>query len=220
MFVLSVLIFPPLKEIPEYRVEERSLTIPNDLNQSYCLRVEVSKDSGKVWTTAESCVPPSGKSVPLNLQTATNVNVSVCLVYRPEVCGEPVISKIRKFQTSVLVKWNWKLQISLCIWRSRRIRGLERMRMKWAAPSEFGTYRLCEQRRFRRACASAQSRQNLRCSLIQAVNQEEPSDRKPDPWSLWMAGHAQLKFVMTECSKTQIRLTRPKWNFWFKINGE
>ena len=76
----------------------------------------------------------------------------------------------------------------------------------WAAPSEFGTYRVCEQRRFRRACASAQSRQNLRCSLIQAVSQEEPSDRKPDPWPLWMAGHAQLKFVMTECSKTQIRL--------------
>ena len=75
--------------------------------------------------------------------------------------------------------------------------------------SEFGTYRLCEQRRFRRACASAQSRQNLRYSLIQAVSQEEPSDRNPDPWPLWMAGHAQLKFVMTECSKTQIRLTRP-----------
>ena len=61
------------------------------------------------------------------------------------------------------------------------------------------------------ACASAQSRQNLRCSLIQAVSQEEPSDGKPDPWPLWMAGHAQLKFVMTECSKTQIRLTRPNW---------
>ena len=77
----------------------------------------------------------------------------------------------------------------------------------WTASSEFGTYRICEQRRFRRACASAQSRQNLRCSLIQAVSQEEPSDRKPDPWPLWMAGHAQLKFVMTECSKTQICLT-------------
>ena len=77
-----------------------------------------------------------------------------------------------------------------------------------AASSEFGIYRLCEQRRFRRACASAQSRQNLCCSLIQAVSQEEPSDRKPDPWPLWMAGHAQLKFVMTDCSKTQIRLTR------------
>ena len=77
----------------------------------------------------------------------------------------------------------------------------------WTASSEFGTYQLCEQRRFRRACASAQSRQNLRCSLIQAVSQEEPSDRKSDPWPLWMARHAQLKFVMTECSKTQIRLT-------------
>ena len=30
----------------------------------------------------------------------------------------------------------------------------------------------------------AQSRQNLRCSLIQAVSQEEPSDGKPDPWPL------------------------------------
>ena len=54
----------------------------------------------------------------------------------------------------------------------------------WTASSEFGTYRLCEQRRFRRACASAQSRQNLRRSLIQAVSQEEPSERKPDPWPL------------------------------------
>ena len=45
--------------------------------------------------------------------------------------------------------------------------------------------------------------------LIQAVSQEEPSDRNPDPWPFWMAGHAQLKFVMTECSKTQIRLTGP-----------
>ena len=88
--------------------------------------------------------------------------------------------------------------------------GVDCRKPQWAASSEFGTYRLCKQRRFRRACASAQSRQNLRCSLIQVVSQEEPSDRKPDPWPLWMAGHAQLKFVMTECSKTQIRLARPR----------
>ena len=31
---------------------------------------------------------------------------------------------------------------------------------------------------------TAQSRQNLRCSLIQAVSQEESLDRKPDPWPL------------------------------------
>ena len=54
----------------------------------------------------------------------------------------------------------------------------------WTASSEFGTYRLCEQRRFWRTCASAQSHQNLRCSLIQAVSQVEPLDRKPDPWPL------------------------------------
>ena len=57
----------------------------------------------------------------------------------------------------------------------------------------------------------AQSRQNLRCSLLQAMRQEEPSDRKPDPWPLWMAGHEQLKCFMAECSKTQIRLTRPNY---------
>ena len=74
---------------------------------------------------------------------------------------------------------------------------------------------ICEQRRFRRSCASAQSRQNLRCSLIQAVNQEEPSDRKPDPWHLWM-GHAQLKFVMTEFSKTLICLTRHIYGYPMK----
>ena len=57
--------------------------------------------------------------------------------------------------------------------------------------------------------AKAQASLGIHCSLIQAVSQEEPSNRKPDPWPLWMAGHAQLKFVMTECSKTQIRLTGP-----------
>ena len=72
-------------------------------------------------------------------------------------------------------------------------------------------YCMCEQRWFRQDCASTQSRQNLRFSLIQAVSQEEPSDRKPDPWPLWMAGHAQLKFVMMECSKTKIRLTHHIW---------
>ena len=61
---------------------------------------------------------------------------------------------------------------------------------------------------FRRACVSVQCRQNLRCSLIQAGSQEETSVRKLDPWLLWMAGHAQLKFVKTECSKTQSLLTR------------
>ena len=38
------------------------------------------------------------------------------------------------------------------------------LKIKWAMSSEFGTYCLCEQRRFRQACTSAQSRLNLPCS--------------------------------------------------------
>ena len=108
------------------------------------------------------------------------------------------------------------VSINIWIWEGdlHNAEKLSRIIM-WTASSEFGTYRLCEQRRFRRACTSAQSRQNLRCSLIQAGSQEEPSDRKPDPWPLCMVGHAQLKFVMTECSKTQIHLTGFMWLYMY-----
>ena len=37
---------------------------------------------------------------------------------------------------------------------------------KWASSWDYGTYRIGDQRRLRRACASAQSRQSLRCSQI------------------------------------------------------
>ena len=140
-------------------------------------------------------------------------NITVCWICpftsmwiyldHPEPCGR---------QKSLILSILIQCLIRTCfsVWEVTRIDRSE-CNIIWTASSEFGTYRLCEQRRFRRACTSAQSRQNLRCSLIQAVNQEEPSDRKPDPWPLWMAGHAQLKFVMTECSKTQIRLTGLIW---------
>ena len=54
---------------------------------------------------------------------------------------------------------------------------------------------------------AAKVQASLHIRAVSPVSQEEPSDRKPDPWPLWMAGHAQLKLVVTECSKTQIRLT-------------
>ena len=88
---------------------------------------------------------------------------------------------------------------------------LEIVLINWTASSEFGTYRLCEQRRFRRAYASAQSRQNLRCSLIQAVSQAEPSDRKPDLWSLWMAGHAKINLSWRNAR-------RHKFAWWGSMN--
>ena len=79
--------------------------------------------------------------------------------------------------------WIFRLNVLIPTkhFRHTHIRKVNLLNNIWTASSEFGTYCLCKQRRFRRACASAQSRQNLRCSLIQAVSQEEPSDRKPDP---------------------------------------
>ena len=118
-------------------------------------------------------------------------------------------NKKKDSQLANKVRKNWKNGEKMTLWYCH----------KWAPSSEFGTYRLCEQRRFRRACSSAQSRQNLCCSLIQAVSQEESSDRKPDPWPLWMAGHAQLKFVMMESSKTQIRLTGLKYSFLIRTRN-
>ena len=78
----------------------------------------------------------------------------------------------------------------------------------WTASSEFGPMQAAKIQASLRIRAVSP---DLRCSLIQAVRQEEHTDRKPDPWPLWMAGHAQLKFVMRECSKTQIRLTGLIW---------
>ena len=76
----------------------------------------------------------------------------------------------------------------------------------WAASSEFGIYRRCEQRRFR--------------LLIRAVSPEPPllahtSSESRGPFRQKARSLAPLngwecavKIVMTECSKTQIRLTR------------
>ena len=69
----------------------------------------------------------------------------------------------------------------------------------WAVSSEFGTYCLCMQ-----PCSLA--RTYAARSYKQWVKRNLQTE-KPDPWPLWMTEHAQLKFVMTECSKTQIRLT-------------
>ena len=47
-----------------------------------------------------------------------------------------------------------------------------------ASSCEKGTYRIYEQRRLRRACASVQSHQSLGCSLTQYRELEEASDKK------------------------------------------
>jgi hypothetical protein len=105
--------FPALSEIPKFQVEEKKLEIHHELGQSYCLRVEISTDNRKKWTVVEPCVTAADGVVSLAQQGATDVNVSVCLVYRPEVCGDPVMAEISKSDKIVLRSTNdWFLSFN------------------------------------------------------------------------------------------------------------
>ena len=76
----------------------------------------------------------------------------------------------------------------------------------WAGSSEFGSYHLCEQRRFGRSCASPDSQ-----LLAQTSNESRRTFRQKArslaPLNDW--AWAVKIFHDQECSKTQIRLTRP-----------
>ena len=51
---------------------------------------------------------------------------------------------------------------------------------EWASSWDYGTYHIGNQRRLRRACASAQSRQSLRCSHTWSMEVDERSNQKSD----------------------------------------
>ena len=56
----------------------------------------------------------------------------------------------------------------------------------------------------------------MRAAKVQA-SQKEPSDRKPDPWPLWMAGHVQLTFVRWNAGRHKFawRATHVNWNMTY-----
>ena len=58
-----------------------------------------------------------------------------------------------------------------------------------------------DQRRLRRACASAQSHQSLRCSHTWGMEVDEGSDQTSDIQPHWMAAYARLKNEFTEDEK-------------------
>ena len=63
------------------------------------------------------------------------------------------------------------------------------------------TYRIYEQPRFRQACASAQSRQSLRCLRTWSIGAGEGFDKTLEIYALWMTAHARLKNEFTEGDK-------------------
>ena len=101
------------------------------------------------------------------------------------------------------VSLNYSISI-LLVWRKMLTSFM--YRLIWAGSSEFGSYHLCEQRRFGRSCASPESQ-----LLAQASNKSRGTFRQKArslaPLNDW-AWAVQI-FHDQDCSKTQIRLTRP-----------
>ena len=98
---------------------------------------------------------------------------------------------------------NYSISI-LLVWRKMLTSFM--YRLIWAGSSEFGSYHLCEQRRFGRSCASPESQ-----LLAQTSNDSRGTFRQKArslaPLNDWT--WAVKIFHDQECSKTQIRLTRP-----------
>ena len=74
---------------------------------------------------------------------------------------------------------------------------LKKSRNKWARSWGYGTYHTGDQRKLRRACASAQSRQSLRCSLTWRMEVDEGSDQNktfnPTGWLRMRAWKMSLR---------------------------
>ena len=84
---------------------------------------------------------------------------------------------------------------------------------KWASSWGYGSYRIGEQRRLRRDCAFAQSRQSLRCSHTWSMEVDERSDQKSDIKPQWMAVHTRLKNECTEDETCHNLMRWLKYNF-------
>ena len=70
----------------------------------------------------------------------------------------------------------------------------------WASSWDYGTYHIGDQRRLRRACASVQSRQSLRCSHTWSMEVDEGSDKKNQTLSTseWMHTRSKIEFRQDE----------------------
>ena len=94
-----------------------------------------------------------------------------------------ILVKSRKNRSSILIK-----QLSSVFYICPPLN----VRQNWASSWDYGTYHIGDQRRFRRACASAKSRQSLRCSHTWSMEVDEGSEQKSDIWSHWMIANARL----------------------------
>lgn len=89
--------FPLVNSVPEFLSQDKQLLVTWELNTSYCIRIEISKNSGKSWEIVDPCALPSQKPIIITEDGVNKVNISICLRSRYQVCGVPVAAKISKY---------------------------------------------------------------------------------------------------------------------------
>ncbi|KAK3107143.1 hypothetical protein FSP39_008031 [Pinctada imbricata] len=97
--------FPSIQQTPEFVAEDGVLTLPFNLNNTYCVKVKYSQDGGGSWRGVvhqnTECFTVEGV-IPLSVEGINKINVSVCLVERQDVCDKPVMAAIRSSETNDL----------------------------------------------------------------------------------------------------------------------
>ena len=99
----------------------------------------------------------------------------------------------------------WAFTGPLVLWFVRNLHN-------WASTWDYGTYHIGDQRRLRRACISAQSRQSLRCLHTCSMEVDRGCNQKIRHLAAWMAAHVRLKNELTENKKYHNLMS---WFNWF-----
>ena len=84
----------PVPSDVTYNPGKRTVTF-KALDANYCVRVEVQNAKENSWSVYADCATPKSSSIKINDdRVVDDVRVSMCLLKRKEVCGEPLKGKI------------------------------------------------------------------------------------------------------------------------------
>ena len=152
------------------------------------------KSKLKIPSTGILGKPNDAKQLPtvteFSIRTSQLLNILIiCINMIKETFGElftattrhliPAAVKVNGTEKGVIRQRSIKKPL----WQTERLRlgqFVRRHHNKWASSWDYGTYIIGDQRRLRRACAYAQSRQSLRCSHTQSMIVDEGSYLKSD----------------------------------------
>ena len=99
MVIRSLVVAVKAPEDVHYNPNEHILSFTS-ASDYYCVRVLVSHDVGSSWQMYEPCAPSTGGSMKLTSpRLVRQVNVSLCLERRQDVCSTSVLATIGQFTT-------------------------------------------------------------------------------------------------------------------------